>query len=396
MFLSKGKRLYCSFIDFRKAFDYISHDCLWYKMIASGITGNMFRIIEGMYKDIKSRVKVNNDVSEPFQCYLGVRQGESLSPFLFSLFLNDLESNMLNKGADPICIEEINIFLLLYADDCVILSETGKGLQQGLDLLYDYCTKWRLTVNTDKTKVVIFRKGGQPGADDHYFYGEMLLENVDYFCYLGIIFSFTGKWSKAQLTLADQGSKALFSLYKHIHHLFDPDPKFVSDLFDKLVLPVLMYACEAWGFHKAVAIERVHTNFCKKILHLRRTTSNSIVYGLLGRTPLRVLRLYRIIKYWLKIVMHKPNKLVYKMYVVQYRQAEGGDNWAGLVKQLLCSLGFNDVWLAQGVTNVNAFLKLCRQRIKDQYIQEWNGDLNSMSETVLFRQCRKSLNIVII
>ena len=88
--LNQNQRLYCSFIDFRKAFDYVNRDCLWHKMILKGIRGKMFNIIHGMYRSVKSQVRVNGVLSEQFDSHSSVHQGESLSPFLFSLFVNDM------------------------------------------------------------------------------------------------------------------------------------------------------------------------------------------------------------------------------------------------------------------------------------------------------------------
>ena len=67
-----------SFLDFSKAFDYLIRDHIWYKLIKLGVRGNIL--------NVRSKVKVENDVSDSFQCYLGVRQGESLSPFLYIFF----------------------------------------------------------------------------------------------------------------------------------------------------------------------------------------------------------------------------------------------------------------------------------------------------------------------
>ena len=55
------------------------------------VKGKCFKIIYNMYNDIKSCVQYNGSQSEFFPCLTGVRQGENLSPFLFSIFLNDLE-----------------------------------------------------------------------------------------------------------------------------------------------------------------------------------------------------------------------------------------------------------------------------------------------------------------
>ena len=113
-----------------------------------------------MYETVKSKVKYQIQLSEEFDCYLGVRQGESLSPFLFSMYLNDIEDEFYLHGVEGINIFQIKLFLLLYADDITLFSEAADGLQSGLNVLCNYCQKWRLSVNTVKTRVIVFRKGG--------------------------------------------------------------------------------------------------------------------------------------------------------------------------------------------------------------------------------------------
>lgn len=54
----------------------------------------------------------------------------------------------------------LKVFLLLYADDIIIFSPDENGLQKGLDVLHGYCLRWKLKVNTNKTKIMIFRSGG--------------------------------------------------------------------------------------------------------------------------------------------------------------------------------------------------------------------------------------------
>lgn len=61
------------------------------------------------------------------------------------------------------------------------------------------------------------------------------------------------------------------------------------------------------------------------------------------------------------------------------------DNWAASIKMLLLSLGFGEVWYRQGVFNKTAFFIICKQRLKDQYIQKWFGNLGVNSGCVLYR-----------
>lgn len=102
--LYNNTHLYCAFIDFTKAFDYVVRDILWYKLIKEGVSGKILDIIKSMYNAVKSKIKHENSLSEAFTCNIGVRQGECLSPFLFSMYLNDLEEELLVKGANGIDI----------------------------------------------------------------------------------------------------------------------------------------------------------------------------------------------------------------------------------------------------------------------------------------------------
>ena len=89
--LNNKGRLYCAFIDLRKAFDCVIRNALWYKIHRFGINAKLFSIIKNMYLNIKSCVRNCHRYSDFFDCAIGLRQGEVMSPILFSLFIEDLE-----------------------------------------------------------------------------------------------------------------------------------------------------------------------------------------------------------------------------------------------------------------------------------------------------------------
>ena len=320
--LNEGKKLYCAFVDFTKAFDYIVRENLWYKLIKYGLRGKILDIIKSMYTSVKSRVKYCNNLGNEFMCSLGVRQGECLSPLLFSLFLNDIEDEFLKSGMEGLNINMFKMFLLLYADDIIIFSNTAEEMQNSLNLLSNYCERWKLKVNVMKTKVMVFRKGGILPKRLTFYYNGETLEIVSRFKYLGVVFTCGGSFADAQSTLSGQAQKAIFTLSKYLHKFTFIPPKHKLDLFDKMILPILNYGSEVWGFGMANSIERVHLQFCKKLLGVKKTTQNDFIYGELGRTSCQTKRFVRIINYWFKILVAHETKYVKIVYNTMLQDLE--------------------------------------------------------------------------
>ena len=310
----RKKKLFCAFIDFAKAFDTVWRSGLWSKLLQNSINGKMYKIIVNMYSNIKSRIFNGSEYSEYFACEVGVRQGENLSPLHFSLYLNDLETFMQNKNVHGLKIlsEEIeseldmyiNLFIILYADDTVLLSETKEDLQRQINVLSEFCADWKLKVNVQKSKIVIFSKGRMP-QNLSFYYDGLKLEIVKEFSYLGVLFSRSGNFLKAKKTQVDKALSAMYDVIRKgkFHNL---SIECLLDLFDKVVKPILLYGCEVWGYGDIHIIERVHLKFCKLILNIKKSTPDCMVYGELGRYPLDISIKLRIINYWAKLVTGKP------------------------------------------------------------------------------------------
>ena len=378
--INNNEYLYCCFVDFTKAFDYVERDILWYKLIKIGVRGRMLDIIKSIYTTVRSRVKNNNTLSESFSCNIGVRQGGCLSPFLFAMYVNDLEQELDDKGVNGIDIGIVKLLLLLYADDIVLFAKTAEELQKSLDILEEYCDRWKLTVNKSKTKTVIFRKGGRLPANLQFNYKGSKIDIVNKFCYLGIVFTSRGSSFETQKTLSGQALKTIFTLNKYLHSFTALKPSHILDLFDKLISPILNYGSEDWGFHKAKSIETVHMQFCKRMLGIKQSTQNDFVHGELGRVDYQSLRYINIVKFWLKIVhadQRKNIKCIYNMMLTDIELRPNKQNWTSMIKHLLSRLGFLEVWNAQGVGNISNFLYIFKTRVRDIYIQDWHSRLEN-------------------
>ena len=79
----------------------------------------------------------------------------------------------------------------------------------------------------------------------------------------------------------DQARKALYCLQKIEKYIIPIDLQF--KLFDTLILPILTYGCEIWGYENTKQLEKLHLQFCRNILGVRTTTPNVMTQGELGR-----------------------------------------------------------------------------------------------------------------
>ena len=147
------------------------------------------------------------------------------------------------------------------------------------------------------------------------------------------------------------------------------------------------YSSEVWGFHKAKEIEQVHLNFCKRLLHVKRTTQNDFVYGELGRYPMYIFRYCRIISYWLKIITGKKSLYISLLYHESLVNIDASTkySWARKVRALLFESGFGEAWYNQGVGDVNVFCMMFKTRLLDMYQQDWHSRLHASTRASFYR-----------
>ena len=148
-----GKETFLSFIDFQKAFDSVDRNFLLFKLSQIGINGHMYNEISSMYSNPRSRVILNDHETNYFDCPIGVKQGDCLSPTLFAIFINDLAKEIKDCNVGVQTDDNLFMNILLYADDIVLLAESEPDLQLLLFLVENWCKKWRLEVNLSKTNI---------------------------------------------------------------------------------------------------------------------------------------------------------------------------------------------------------------------------------------------------
>ena len=310
---------------------------------------------------------------------------------MFSLFVNDIESYLPQNSTQGYEIDNLTLFLLLFADDSVLLSETADDLQNLINNFEKYCKKWKLTVNVNKTKIVVFKKG-RLNRNIKFTYGNDNLEIVDAFNYLGVVFTRTGSFLNATKTLSGKGLKALGALMAMTRGKVVPI-NIMLDLFDSFVTSTLSYGCEIWSFTNTDNLEKVHKQFLKWLLNVKLTTCNSALYGEIGRYPLKINMQVKTIKYYLKLYSVKGSNCIMSTVVenMKYRfETRSEINWLSEIRNLLQQSGFNDVWLFPRSVNIKQFTPILRSRLIDLYINEWHRDIANRSSLVLYRNIKSS------
>lgn len=344
--------------------------------------------------EIKSCITLNGSTSEFFDCEKGVRQGENLSPLLFAIYMNDLENFLSTNGGSGINIDIddatvmifVKLLVILYADDTIILSDNVNDFQQMLNIFNDYCNSWKLKINSSKTKIMIFGDRSRTRNIPFFIAGDEI-EIVKEFKYLGVLFTNNGRFVQYYKALSSVAYKAMSLLRKRIVNLNLPVDCQLK-LFDQTILPILLYGSEICSFEKLQLLEKVHLDFLRSILKMKKSTPLTMVYGEFGRYPIEIQAKKRMIKHWSKILTDKDSKISYKMYsVLLYLHKNNiySCNWILCIEKILNSVGLTYVWQENSVNNVDWLCKEVEKRLQSQFVQKWNSDVYSSSKCINYR-----------
>ena len=303
------KRVYAVFVDFKKAFDSVCRQALSLKLAKSGITGNFYNVLRNMYSNSNAYIKLSGHISNKFKIKKGTEQGHPLSPDLFKIFLSDLSKLLEIKDCPS--LSNIPISHLLWADDLILLALTPEAAQKQLNVLANFCNEWGIEVNQSKTKCVVFgNEKNNSNTEPKFYLQDKLLENVDSYCYLGILLHKSGELRSAQASLKLKAMRAFFGLKRTIIRS-KITFKAAATLFDSLIKPIALYGAPMFtptsptvktivntiktnkpflqNFLPKVSrspSEKVHLSFLKWALGVHRKASNVGVWGETGRYPL--------------------------------------------------------------------------------------------------------------
>jgi Reverse transcriptase (RNA-dependent DNA polymerase). len=148
--IDRGSQVDVVYTDFSKAFDRLDHGLLMDKLSAFGLSSDFLELMKSYFTGRTQFVQISGVKSTEFAQTSGVPQGSILGPLLFTLFINDITS-------------QLNVRYLLYADDIKIFSQIDNvfdaiNLQRNLDFINSWCIANRLPLNSTKCNVMTFSR----------------------------------------------------------------------------------------------------------------------------------------------------------------------------------------------------------------------------------------------
>ena len=320
-----------------------------------------------------------------FETQNGVKQGDTLSPTLFNIFINDLvnDVNALNLGID---IDGCRISILLYADDIVLLSQSEKDLQKMLDCVYNWSKKFKIRFNAKKSNIVHFRKLNEPRSTFKFHLDTIQLSIVNQYKYLGIILNEFLDYDVTAQVLSDAASRALGSIinkYKSINGL---GYYTYTRLFQSGVCPILDYGSEIWGYKSYNKVDAIQNKAIRIYLGVHRFAPIAAISGDMGWTNSNVRRKVCIVRFWNRIVSLDNDRL--PNLILEWDMKCRGNTWSSNVKEILSSIDQNNAFQTRSTVSTKA----AWSSLHENYCNQWKTEtLNKpkLCTYIKFKHCFK-------
>ena len=341
---------------------------LFYKVLETGIDGKMYWAIKSLYLNNKVCVKINNNnFTEWFDSSNGVRQGDSISPTLFSVFINDLVGNIksLNRG---IKLDDLDISILLYADDVVLISEREEDLQIMLDTLCTWCDKWKVSVNQSKSKIIHFRNVNNARSTYKFRVGDVHLNFSNIYKYLGTYFHEHLSYEDNAHILGESGGRALGSVISKLKRNNFMSYSTFSKLYNSCVTPILDYASEIWGYKNYNRPNLVQNKAMRIFMGVHRYAPVAGLEGDMAWVSPQHRRWLSILRFWNRLIFMSEDRTTKRVFNWAYTKSrEGSNNWCNDVKNILSSINQRDYFERKHAIDLGN----CRSLFLDKQKSQW-------------------------
>ena len=253
----------------------------------------------------------------------------------------------------------------------VLIAEDDSSLQNMLNEVNNWCNKWRLKVNEEKTEIVHFRNNRKKGTDFKFMYGDTELDKVKHYKYLGIILDEHLTYNDCVQTLADSAGRALGGVISKFKTLKNVGYDTFTKLFIAGVQPVYEYSAGVWGYHKAYAIDKVQNRAMRYYLGVHKFAPNAALTSEMGWLKPNVTRFICMFRMWNRFIMLPNTRLCKKIFEEDYLLCY--NNWCHEFKCLCETLDISTAYANKNLIDVNNV----RDLLTDIMISKWKDEVAS-------------------
>ncbi len=373
-------------MDFRKAFDLLDRDMMLYRFLDYGVDGKFYEAIKGIYNKAFCSVKVNGVFTDYFESTQGTKQGDNLSPNCFSMYINPLLTELKSSGIG-VNVENIVISVLAYADDLVLLAETENDLQCLITILQRWCYKWRLSINTDKTKVMHFRNKNTPVTNFAFMVKNLPLECVSDYKYLGIILDENMTFDKTAEMLSSSAGRALGAIINKVRVNKDLGFNSYTTLIENCVSPILQYSSGVWGNRNFKNCEDVILRACRFFCGVHRLAPIPGIQGDFGWLDCRSKSILEAIRLYNRFLKMDVNRLNRKVFL--WDKSICKENWSSSFKNVL-----NDLNLGNYFSNSVAIpMDLAKNKIWERFERDWKHHCATKDKLRTYRLFKNDMKV---
>ena len=356
-----GLSTFLSYIDFQKAFDSVDRNLLFYKLSQMGVSGKFYNAILAMYKSPRSKILLNEYETDFFDCPIGVKQGDNISATLFSIFINDLAEevkatkvgiNLTEKVTNDKfndSYKDLFINILMYADDIILMTSNENDLQFLLNIVENWCHKWRLEVNLTKTNIMHVRNPRCPQSKFMFLFNYRTVAYCKTYKYLGTTLNEFLNFEVSAQAQADAAGRALGSLITKTIKNGGLPYSIYSMLFECAVCSVSDYGAEIWGFASKESINKIQLRAARCFLGVpKHATSAGVLAEISWPEPVYRAQI-RMIREFFRLTKMENNRLTKQIYLwdKSFSEVLNIQTWSSEVRDVLLTHNLGHIFEPQ-------------------------------------------------
>ena len=378
---SQRRDVHMGFVDISKAYDSVNRGILWKRLETLGFRGEFLATLKALYSGDSVVCELNGVTTRPVFLQRGLRQGCSLSPMLFAIYIADMGSDLHDTGLG-FQLGPMVVSALLFADDIILLARTASGLLDLLSLVYDRCSSLKLVVNAEKSQVV-----SPTDAEWNIFDDDrapvLSLKQVAFYRYLGTptfgsMFRTSLNKQKMCVTTANKYKGSCIYVSRR-----GPDTAEVAlCIWSNVAVPAILTGCEMIPFTETTvaAVERIQAQVAKFILGVPVSTANICAQTELGLKSFRQLLWERQLKFFFRVLCLPMARWV-RVALDEHLSGGWYSPYYAYICQLRSELQLFTVPLSQ---------KILMTHISDWFLSQLNSTLGTLSLPCISRVVRLS------